>query len=144
VHLVVPERNPLADKPQPAAASVFIKHRPDRDLSGQVAQIKALVVNSVEGLAYDNVTVALFPADAMPGDAASARRPGPAQPATQSPAARTASLETPLLSGGLAGALALGGGGVLWWRRRGDARALPAPKMPALTAGPAGRKTERS
>ena len=33
VHLVVPERNPLADKPQPAAASVFIKHRPDRDLS---------------------------------------------------------------------------------------------------------------
>jgi len=144
VHLVVPERNPLADKPQPAAASVFIKHRPDRDLSGQVAQIKALVVNSVEGLAYDNVTVALFPADAMPGDAASARRPGPAQPSTQAPAARTASLETPLLSGGLAGALALGGGGVLWWRRRGDARALPAPKMPALTAGPAGRKTERS
>jgi len=127
VHLVVPERNPLADKPQPAAASVFIKHRPDRDLSGQIAQIKALVVNSVEGLAYDNVTVALFPADAMPDDAAKAARP-----AAQTPAARTASLETPLLSGGLAGAFALGGGGVLWWRRRGNAGALPAPNAPAL------------
>ena len=59
VHLVMPERNPLIDKPQPAAAAVFIKHRPDKDLSGQVTQIKALVVNSIEGLAYDNVTVAL-------------------------------------------------------------------------------------
>jgi type III secretion protein J len=149
VHLVVPERNPLADKPQPAAASVFIKYRPDRDLSPQIAQIKALVVNSVEGLAYDSVTVALFPADPMPGDARTAR------PSMQPPGARTASLDTPLLSGALAGTLALGGGGLLWWRRRGDARALPAPKVPALTAGGApggvedlqarlGRKAERS
>jgi type III secretion protein J len=121
VHLVVPARNPLADKPQPAAASVFIKHRPDRDLSAQVAQIKALVVNSVEGLAYDNVTVALFPADAMPGD------PGaPAKPAAQAAAAAPAGpLETPLLSGGIAGALALVGGGMLWWRRRGRVSEAP-------------------
>jgi type III secretion protein J len=138
VHLVVPERNPLADKPQPAAASVFIKYRPDRDLSAQVAQIKALVVNSVEGLAYDNVTVALFPADAMPDDAAKAARP-----AAQTPAARTASLETPLLSGGLAGALALGGGGMLWWRRRGNPSALPAPNEPALIGDTPDRHTER-
>src|SRR5215510_13773854 len=67
VHLVMPERNPLVDKPQPAAASVFIKHRPDKNLSAQTAQIKALVVNSIEGLTYDNVTVALFPAEGMPG-----------------------------------------------------------------------------
>jgi type III secretion protein J len=121
VHLVVPARNPLADKPQPAAASVFIKHRPDRDLSAQVAQIKALVVNSVEGLAYDNVTVALFPADAMPGDPAA-----PARPAAQAAAAAPAGpLEAPLLSGGIAGALALVGGGMLWWRRRGRADDAP-------------------
>ena len=77
VHLVVPERNPLLDKPQPAAAAVFIKHRPERNLSGQISQIKALVVNSIEGLAYDNVTVALFPAEGMPDDpsVAPARRP---------------------------------------------------------------------
>jgi len=70
VHLVVPERNPLVDKLQPAAAAVFIKHRADRNLASQTAQIKALVVNSIEGLSYDNVTVALFPAEGMPGDKA--------------------------------------------------------------------------
>jgi type III secretion protein J len=125
VHLVVPERNPLADKPQPAAAAVFIKHRPDKDLSGETAQIKALVVNSIEGLAYDNVTVALFPAEAMPGGPFKAT-----QPDAQTPAERTASLETPLLSGGLAGGVVLGGAALLWWRRRGN---VPAPAAPGAT-----------
>lgn len=123
VHLVVPERNPLIDKPQPAAAAVFIKHRPDKDLSGQITQIKALVVNSIEGLAYDNVTVALFPAEGIAGEPS--RTPGPPLP-TEAPAARQSALVAPLLSGGVAGTLALGGGGLLWWRRRGSAR-VPAP-----------------
>jgi type III secretion protein J len=128
VHLVVPERNPLADKPLPAAASVFIKHRPDKDLSAQTAQIKALVVNSIEGLAYDNVTVALFPAELMPTDGAKAAR-ADADPV----AARGASLQTPLLSGSLVGAVALGGGGLLWLRRRrGGARPLASLAVPGL------------
>ncbi|MCH7345079.1 type III secretion inner membrane ring lipoprotein SctJ [Pelomonas sp. CA6] len=62
VHLVVPEKHPLDDKPQPAAASVFIKHRPDVDLQALTPKIRALVLNSVEGLPADKVTVALFPA----------------------------------------------------------------------------------
>lgn len=62
VHLAVPDRGPLADKPRSASASVMVKHRPGVDLSGQIGQIKALVVNSVEGLTYDSVTVSLFPA----------------------------------------------------------------------------------
>jgi type III secretion protein J len=118
VHLVVPERNPLSDKPQPAAAAVFIKHRPDKDLAPQVTQIKALVVNSIEGLSYDNVTVALFPAEAMPGDA---------KAAAGSPASREASLVGPLAGGAAAGAFALLGGGLLWWRRR-------KPAVPAMRA----------
>ncbi len=61
VHLAVPENDPLADKPKLSAASIFIKYRSDVDLSKQVGHIKALVVNSVEGLPYDNVTVMLFP-----------------------------------------------------------------------------------
>jgi len=122
VHLVVPERNPLADKPMPARASVVIKHRPDKDLAAQTTQIKALVVNSVEGLAYENVTVALFPADALPG----------ATPAADTPATRSAMLEAPLLSGGLVGAAALGGGGLLWWRRRTAAREPLLTTLPAL------------
>ncbi|HJV95522.1 MAG TPA: type III secretion inner membrane ring lipoprotein SctJ [Albitalea sp.] len=107
VHLVVPERNPLVDKPQPAAAAVMIKHRRDTDLSAQVPQIKALVVNSIEGLAYENVTVALFPAE-------DGTRPGKAD----APDDQRAGMSGPLLSGGLVGALALGGGGVMWLRRR--------------------------
>ena len=122
VHLVVPERNPLADKAQPAAASVFIKHRPERDMAMLETKIKALVVNSIEGLAYDNVTVALFPADAAPAGA------NPAS--NDSPSARQAGLALPLLFGSAAGALALGGGGLLWWRRRltTHTTALPAPE----------------
>jgi type III secretion protein J len=62
VHLAVPERDPIADKPRPASASVMVKHRSGVDMSRNIGQIKALVVNSVEGLSYDNVTVTLFPA----------------------------------------------------------------------------------
>ena len=109
VHLVVPERSPLSDKPQPSAAAVFIKYRPDRNLAAQVPQIKALVVNSIEGLAYDNVTVALFPADAGP---VGARAAAPAQPAAPQP------LQAETLFGGSVGLLALGGGVLLWWRRQ--------------------------
>lgn len=63
VHLVVPENNQLSDKVKPASASVFIKHRADVDLSGSVSRVKALVINGIENLPYDNVTVALFKAE---------------------------------------------------------------------------------
>lgn len=120
VHLVVPEKHPLMDKPQPAAAAVFIKHRPDRNLSGQITQIKALVVNSIEGLAYDNVTVALFPAENIPAEGT--RAPGaPGVAITRRAEAGASQFGTPLMAGTLVGALALGGGGLLWWRRRSTA-----------------------
>jgi type III secretion protein J len=110
VHLVVPERSPLSDKPQPSAAAVFIKHRPDRDLSAQVPQIKALVVNSIEGLSYDNVTVALFPAD-----------PSPIGLLQVSRAAGARASHGGTLLGASVGLLVLGGSGLLWWhRRRGE------------------------
>ena len=140
VHLVVPERNPLIDKPQPAAAAVFIKHRSDRDLSSQITQIKALVVNSIEGLSYDNVTVALFPAEAMPTDS---RKAAPmAQPAQQMQQAQQASLAMPLTIGSGAGALALAGGIGLWWRRRSSPQAVNATLLRALpAAAPAANRT---
>jgi type III secretion protein J len=112
VLLSLPEKDPLADKTQPASASVFIKYRPGKDLSGSVGQIKALVVNSVEGLPYDNVTVALFPADAWPeAPAAAASRP----------------FDAPLIALAAMGSLAaLGGGLWWWWRRRPGAPGLPS------------------
>lgn len=60
VHLAVPAKNDLDDTTAPASASVFIKHRTGVDLTGNVSQIKALVVNGIENLPYENVTVALF------------------------------------------------------------------------------------
>ena len=60
VHLAVPEHDVLAEKQAAASASVFVKHRSDVNLHGSVSQIKALVVNGIENLPYDNVTVALF------------------------------------------------------------------------------------
>lgn len=131
VHLVVPEKHPLMDKAQPAAAAVFIKHRADRDLSGQVTQIKALVVNSIEGLAYDNVTVALFPAEAAPLEGT---KPAAAPVASAPQQAALGAL--PLLFGTAGGTVALAGGGLLWWRRRSSAAAArPLLAAPAAATG---------
>ena len=126
VHLVMPENNPLIDKPQPSAAAVFIKHRADHDLQSQVTQIKALVVNSIEGLAYGNVTVALFPAEAMPGGP-KRRAAQPTPKASMEPAGTTQpgmpsdSAGVPLLAAsgfGALGAASLATGLLLSWRRR--------------------------
>jgi type III secretion protein J len=105
VHLAMPDKDPLADKARPASASVFIKHRAGRDLSGQVAQMKALVVNGVEGLPYDKVTVALFPAD-------------PAPAARVVPDAPASALNLPLAVAAGLGTLLLACAGVLWLLRR--------------------------
>jgi len=114
VQLALPEKDPLVDKPQAAAAAVFIKHRAGIDLSGSVGQIKALVVNSVEGLPYDNVTVALFPAQNWP-------EAGASHAAANSP------LDIALALLAAVGATGLVAGGALWlWRRR-RAATDPAP-----------------
>lgn len=66
VHLALPEEDPLSEKIKPSSASVFVKYINGTDLSTRKSQIKALLVNSIEGLPYENVTVVLFPAKAMP------------------------------------------------------------------------------
>jgi type III secretion protein J len=131
VHLVMPERHPLADKATPSAASVFIKHRPDKDMTAQVAQIKALVVNSIEGLPYDNVTVALFPAEELP-----VQRPARSAPPAATASTATAGLPLPLMAGTFGAVLLLGGGGMLWLRRRDAADAPQDTGTPARQALP--------
>lgn len=61
VHLVIPEPNPLLDVQLPSSAAVFVKHSQDYDIRGFVPQIKQLVQNSIEGLAYDKISVVLTP-----------------------------------------------------------------------------------
>jgi type III secretion protein J len=74
VHLALPQNDPMSDHKQSASASVFIKYRPGANIEAQVGKVKALVVNSVEGLKYDNVSVATFPAEPLPGAATSSGR----------------------------------------------------------------------
>ena len=62
VHVVMPANDPLATRVQPSSASVFIKHRANVDLQFLAASIKNLVVKSIEGLTFENVSVSFFPA----------------------------------------------------------------------------------
>lgn len=66
VHLVLPDNQPLAETGQPASASVFIKYRPGTNIETQIGKVKALIVNSVQGLKYENVSVETFPAQPLP------------------------------------------------------------------------------
>ncbi len=108
VTLVVPERHPLSDKVQPSSASVMIKHRPGLNIDALLPKVRALVVNSVEGLPYESVSVVAFPADPPP-----VLTPAP----DRQPTAALALAFT-------LGTASLGTAGVLAWRRRRAAAPL--------------------
>ena len=116
VTLVMPDKHPLSDKFVPSSAAVLIKHRPGMDVDALVPKIKALVVNSVEGLPYEGVTVVPFVAEArtMP----------------EAPVASAAALLTvPLAASSGIGVLALLGAAGMWWRRR-QTNALAGTDLP--------------
>lgn len=119
VTLVVPERHPLSDKVQPSSASVMIRHRAGLDVDALLPKVRALVVNSVEGLPYESVSVVAFAAEPTPV-------------ATPAPdAAPTALLALAVTLG----AASLGAAGWLGWRRRRAVSLAEAGPQPALQGG---------
>ncbi len=66
VHIVIPAADPLSDKVKPSSASVFVKHRNDVNLELIAPAIRTLVLRSVEGLNYENISVSFFPAEVAP------------------------------------------------------------------------------
>jgi type III secretion protein J len=103
VHIVIPANDPLSDKVRPSSASVFVKHRNDVNLEMVGPAIRTLVLRSVEGLSYENISVSFFPAEVAP-------KPDPMRmvsvygvdvPAKSLAALRTAVLVPPLLLMGL-------------------------------------------
>lgn len=61
VHLVLPDNSPFRQDRVRSSASVFIRHAESADIGMLVPEIRSLVANGIEGVVYDNVSVALFP-----------------------------------------------------------------------------------
>ena len=60
VHVVLPENDPFAKNALPSSAAVAVHSRWDADITDSIPQIKSLVKNSIEGLAFEKITVTVF------------------------------------------------------------------------------------
>jgi type III secretion protein J len=115
VHPVIPANDPLATRVRPASASIFIKHRADANLQALAPAIKNLVMRSIEGLGYENISLTFVAAE----EPARERKPGKAG---EGYTARTAAMSTgsfALLGAAITSLLFVFGGRVLR-RRRGE------------------------
>ncbi len=61
VHLALPKKSTLTREVQASSAAVAIRHRQSVSLDKDLTKIKALVVDSIENLPYEAVTVVFFP-----------------------------------------------------------------------------------
>ena len=67
VHPVIPANDPLATRVRPSSAAIFIKHRADANLQAMAPAIKNLVMRSIEGLEYENISLTFIAAEEPTG-----------------------------------------------------------------------------
>ncbi|MBL6080038.1 type III secretion inner membrane ring lipoprotein SctJ [Belnapia sp. T18] len=123
VHVVLPNNDPSAGIARPSSAAVMIRYAPSTAVEVLVPRIKELVVNSIEGLSYERVSVVLV--RAVPDDAPS-----------RIPVFPVAATLPPFLLYGIGGALAaalLGNVALAALLLRRRAHAAKVPTVPALT-----------
>jgi type III secretion protein J len=126
VHPVIPANDPLATQIRPASASVFIKYRRDADLQALAPPIKNLIMRSIEGLQYENISLTFVPAEELRRD-------------PLAPAALPGGGPAKAVIGGLGMlfVMALGGAGYLWNRyRQGRGLTSAAGVLPQAGRGP--------
>jgi type III secretion protein J len=115
VHPVIPANDPLATQIRPSSAAIFIKYRHDANLEAMAPAIKNLVMHSIEGLQYEDVSLTFVAADDNSRSGSSLTP--------------TSGSQRPIKAvlGGVGGLvlLAIGGLGYLWRRYR------PAERMAA-------------
>jgi type III secretion protein J len=112
VHPVIPANDPLATQIRPSSASVFIKYRRDADLQALAPPIKNLIMRSIEGLQYENISLTFVPAEDLAHGGLtpiSASGAGPVKAAF-------------IGGAGMLFILAMGGGGYIWNRYRQGGR----------------------
>ena len=61
VHIVLPENDPYSDNDIESSAAIFLTYKAGENLDESIREIKYLVANSIQGLDYDRVSIALFP-----------------------------------------------------------------------------------
>jgi type III secretion protein J len=128
VHPVIPANDPLATQLRPSSAAIFIKYRHDANVEAMAPAIKNLVMHSIEGLQYEDVSLTFVAAEdyshnhAAPTAASASQRPIRA------------------VLGGLGGLLllALGGLGYLWSRLRPGERLAARHTMRGILEANAG------
>lgn len=116
VLIVLPEEPAFGRKPAPSSASVFVKYLPGLEIEESIPRIKTLVQNSVDGLSYDKISVALFPQHESPQTVVFGAFP------TETDRGSAWPWVAALL--GVLWLLSAGAGGYLWWRMRQSAGAL--------------------
>jgi type III secretion protein J len=111
VHIAIPERSVLDDKPPSASASIVIIEQPGAHLEARETDIKAIVTDGIEGLNDVNrVTVKFFTRHEA-GALATAAHPPKIAPTRQE-------WRLPLVgAAGLLGFVVVGGAGMRYFRR---------------------------